>query len=135
MPSAEEHAQILAEELEVLESIYIDELESESRALTQKFLMSTCASLLSLRNKAKMRRVRLLLTVPPKLVLHVKYTDNYPDEIPQVAITVREDESGVFGEAPETLTEENAPEDIPDSDARPGVQELLHGVLEAVCCC
>ena len=28
MVSAEEHAQVLAEELEVLESIYIDELES-----------------------------------------------------------------------------------------------------------
>ena len=135
MPSAEEHAQILAEELEVLESIYIDELESESHTLTQKFRMSTCASLLSLRNRGKKRGVRLLLTVPPKLVLHVKYTEHYPDEIPQVAITVREDDSEVFGEAPEALTEENAPEDIPDSDARPGIQELLHGVLEAVCCC
>jgi len=31
MVSPEEHAQTLAEELEVLESIYLDELESASR--------------------------------------------------------------------------------------------------------
>ena len=76
----------------------------------------------------------LLLTVPPTLVLHVKYTENYPDEVPQVAITVREDQAGVFGEAPEA-TDEEAPEDIPESDQRPGTQELLRSVIEAVSCC
>lgn len=36
MVAAEEHAQVLAEELEVLESIYIDELESACDNLTHR---------------------------------------------------------------------------------------------------
>ncbi|PKI82717.1 hypothetical protein MVES_003549 [Malassezia vespertilionis] len=90
MVTAEEHAQTLAEEFEVLESIYLEgELET------------------------------------PILQLAVRYTPEYPDALPAIAIRVEEDPLGVLGEAPDA---EHASF---SSDLRAGVQQL-HTELEQV---
>lgn len=51
MVSSEEHVQVLSEEMEVLESIYIEELESKHvvRVLTQNCRQHTCGSASCLR--------------------------------------------------------------------------------------
>lgn len=118
MVTAEEHAQTLAEELEVLESIYIEELEKVSDDYLRIMVLPEDQG-----EEAQ---------VPPTLVLHVKYTPDYPDEIPVVSITVKSDEAAVFGErAEEAPADPAAAAEMPESDAHPGIQELLGGVIGA----
>ncbi|WFD34167.1 Protein gir2 [Malassezia cuniculi] len=119
MVSADEHAQTLAEELEVLESIYIDELEK----ISDDYLRISVVP----EEQGEVAEDSSLLKAPPTLVLHVKYTQDYPDEVPQIAITVRSDEAGVFGGEPDVVSDD-APEDIPESNPHAGIQELLAGV-------
>ncbi|KAI3624631.1 Protein gir2 [Malassezia furfur] len=113
MVSAEEHAQVLAEELEVLESIYTEELEK----VTPEQL-----------------RIRIVPEdyeegkVYPVLSLEVRYTPDYPDAVPEMAVRVIEDANEALGAAPseedaEASTDADASAPLV-SDARAGVQQL-----------
>ena len=124
MVSAEEHEQVITEEWEVLESIYMNELERTSQHLT-----------------IGISRDRLRIQVVPEdydnskkdpvLTLDVRYTDTYPDEVPLLCIRVVEDERQVLGAPPPTdETAEHETEMPLVSDTREGVQTLLHGLQQ-----
>ncbi|WFD45032.1 Protein gir2 [Malassezia psittaci] len=90
MVTAEEHTQVLAEELEVLESIYPDELED------------------------------------PILSLEIKYSDEYPDTVPEMYVRVEQDDEQVLGPSPEGSSEDMGSETGTSlrNDPRQGVQVL-----------
>ncbi|KAK0519329.1 Protein gir2 [Tilletia horrida] len=90
MPSAEEHAQTIADELEVLQSIYMDD---ELQKLSDDVL------------KIRIEPDRDALTGEeregaPTLSFQVTYTEEYPDALPQMEIET------VEGELDESATEE-----------------------------
>lgn len=64
----------------------------------------------------------------PVLKLEVRYTEAYPDEVPQLCIRVIEDERQVLGVPPTDETPDE--ETFSASDAREGVQTLLAGLQD-----
>ncbi|WFD41124.1 Protein gir2 [Malassezia japonica] len=116
MVSQEEHDQVLAEELEVLESIYVDELDKIS---------------------SEQLRIRVIPEdyeegkTYPTLSLEVKYTPEYPDAPPDMCIRVVEDEGEVLGPAPQTEAANTEEEEPFVTDSREGVQKL-RGELDEV---
>ncbi|KAN0066398.1 Protein gir2 [Thecaphora frezii] len=134
MPSQEEHEQVLAEELEVLESIYIDELEEIS------------AEELRIRIEPEEDVVPAILSVgvpvgetapeleegapkPVELSLRIRYTADYPDQPPDIRIFVVRDTKGVLGEATEEDLE--VPQDEKDEEeARESIKKLAEDLHE-----
>ncbi|WFD32729.1 Protein gir2 [Malassezia sp. CBS 17886] len=118
MVSPEEHEQTLAEESEVLESIYADELEFFAPDhLRIRVVPEDCDE----------------QSIFPVLALDVQYTPQYPDEVPEISIAIVEDEQEALG-APAPLAQ-GAGASVPDaeaspSNAGPGVQALLAEVQQ-----
>ncbi|KAK0549817.1 Protein gir2 [Tilletia horrida] len=82
MPSPEEHAQTIADELEVLQSIYMDD---ELQILPENVL------------QIRIEPDRDALTAEeregaPTLAFHITYTPEYPDELPAMEIETTEGE-------------------------------------------
>ncbi|PWN48898.1 RWD-domain-containing protein [Violaceomyces palustris] len=113
--SNEEHDQILQEELEVLESIYVDELEKVSK------------------DELKIRiqpEEDILPESSPSvtLSLNIKYTQDYPEEPPEMRIEVIEDQDSILGGIGED--EEGTDQPADDRAQREGIVELTKGLDE-----
>jgi len=124
MVSAEEHEQVITEEWEVLESIYMDELER-----TYIHLITDIS-----RNHLRIQVVPEDYDASkkdPVLTLDVQYTEAYPDEVPLLCICVVEDERQVLGAPPPTDDAAETETEVPFvSDTREGVQTLLQGLQQ-----
>ncbi|GAC96229.1 hypothetical protein PHSY_003809 [Pseudozyma hubeiensis SY62] len=133
MPSQEEYEATLAEELEVLESIYIDELEKVSseelriRIEPEEDVLPLLFSIGLEPGQAPTESVEQSSPSPIVLSLHIQYTSEYPDAPPNMSIHVVRDTKGVLGPKTDDSDEADA-----DSDAidRPAVTELQAGLDE-----
>ncbi|CBQ71954.1 conserved hypothetical protein [Sporisorium reilianum SRZ2] len=134
MPSKEEYEATLAEELEVLESIYIDELEKISpeelriRIEPEEDVLPLLFSIGLEPGQAPTESVEEGSPSPIVLSLHIQYTSEYPDAPPNMSIHVIRDTKAVLGPAIDDK------DDQPDEDAssadRPAVTELQTGLDE-----
>lgn len=134
MPSQGEYEATLAEELEVLESIYIDELEKISseelriRIEPEEEVLPLLFSIGLEPGQAPTESVEDGSPSPIVLSLHIKYTSEYPDAPPNMSIQVLRDTKAVLGPA---VSDED---DKEDEDAaavdRPAVAELQSGLDE-----
>ncbi|PWZ00518.1 RWD-domain-containing protein [Testicularia cyperi] len=103
MPSQEEYEAILAEELEVLESIYIDELEKISqeelriRVEPEEEVLPLLFALGVAPGEIPTESVEEGSPSPIELSLHINYTPEYPDAPPGMSIEVVRDSKGVLG--------------------------------------
>lgn len=132
MPSQEEYEATLAEELEVLESIYIDELEKISpeelhiRIEPEEDVLPLLFSIGLEPGEAPTESVEDGSPSPIVLSLHIKYTPDYPDAPPNMSIHVLRDTKGVLGPV---LSDDVDDEDTSSAD-RPAVAELHQGLDE-----
>lgn len=132
MPSQEEYEATLAEELEVLESIYIDELEKISseelhiRIEPEEEVLPLLFSIGIEPGEAPTESVEDGSPSPIVLSLHIQYTPDYPDAAPNMSIHVLRDTKGVLGPV---VSDDDDAEEAPDSDS-PGVIELQQGLDE-----
>ena len=127
MPSQEEYEATLAEELEVLESIYIDELETVSsehlriRIEPEEDVLPLLFSIGLEPGQAPTESVEQGSRSPIVLSLDIQYTPEYPDAPPNMSIHVVRDTKGILGpqtdESEESGTESGTVE-------RPSVAEL-----------
>ncbi|KAJ1028595.1 hypothetical protein NDA16_001761 [Ustilago loliicola] len=134
MPSQEEYEATLAEELEVLESIYIDELEKVSseelriRIEPEEEVLPLLFSIGLEAGQAPTESVEDGSPSPIVLSLHIQYTPEYPDAPPNMFIQVLRDTKAVLGPA---ISDED---DNEGQDAasvhRPAVAELQSGLDE-----
>lgn len=132
MPSQEEYEAILAEELEVLESIYIDELEKVSseelriRIEPEEDVLPLLFSIGLELGEAPKESLENESPSPIQLSLHIKYTSDYPDAPPDMSIYVVKDTKGVLGPplTNEDDDEEGAKEATQQSINQASVQEL-----------
>lgn len=133
MPSQEEHEAILAEELEVLESIYIDELEKVSpgelhiRIEPEEDVLPLLFSIGLEPGQAPTESVEDGSPSPIVLSLHIKYSPDYPDAPPDMSIHVLRDTKAVLG--PAINDEEGETAETAQSD-RPAVSQLQQGLDE-----
>ncbi|SPO23242.1 uncharacterized protein UTRI_01920 [Ustilago trichophora] len=134
MPSQEEYEATLAEELEVLESIYIDELEKISpeelhiRIEPEEDVLPLLFSIGLEPGQAPTESVEDGSPSPIVLSLHIQYTSDYPDAPPNMSIHVLRDTKAVLGPAISDQDGED-PEDAASAD-RPAVTELQAGLDE-----
>lgn len=132
MPSQEEYEATLAEELEVLESIYIDELEKISseelhiRIEPEEEVLPLLFSIGIEPGEAPTESVEDGSPSPIVLSLHIQYTPDYPDAAPNMSIHVLRDTKGVLGPV---VSDDDDAEEAPDSDSS-GVTELQQGLDE-----
>ncbi|EST07696.1 RWD domain protein [Kalmanozyma brasiliensis GHG001] len=133
MPSQEEYEATLAEELEVLESIYIDELEKISteqlriRIEPEEDVLPLLFSIGLEPGQTPTESVEEGSPSPIVLSLDIQYTTEYPDAPPNMSIRVLRDTKGVLG--PATDDDDDDSEDAACSD-RPAVTELQAGLDE-----
>lgn len=133
MPSQEEYQATLAEELEVLESIYIDELEKISteqlriRIEPEDDVLPLLFSIGLEPGQAPTESLEDGSPSPIVLSLHIQYTTEYPDAPPIMSIRVVRDTKGVLG--PATDGDHNDSEDAANAD-RPALTELQAGLDE-----
>ncbi|EPQ32207.1 uncharacterized protein PFL1_00404 [Pseudozyma flocculosa PF-1] len=135
MPTKEEHDEVLAEELEVLESIYVDELHKVS------------AEELRIRIEPEEDVIPSIYSVgvplgetapepeedapaPVELSLRIRYTDDYPDQPPDVRIFVVRDVKGILGEATEEDQAVPEPGEDEDEETRESITKLTADLLE-----
>ncbi len=134
MPSQEEYEATLAEELEVLESIYIDELEKISpeelhiRIEPEEDVLPLLFSIGLEPGQAPTESVEDGSPSPIVLSLHIQYTPDYPDAPPNMSIHVLRDTKGVLG--PVVSDDEEDRDDDATSAERPAVAELQTGLDE-----
>lgn len=134
MPSQEEHEATLAEELEVLESIYIDQLEKISpeelhiRIEPEEDVLPLLFSIGLEPGQAPTQSVVDGSPSPIVLSLHIQYTSDYPDAPPNMSIHVLRDTKAVLGPALSDQDGEDG-EDAASAD-RPAVTELQTGLDE-----
>ena len=132
MPSQEEYEATLAEELEVLESIYIDELEKISpeelhiRIEPEEDVLPLLFSIGLEPGQAPTESVEDGSPSPIVLSLHIQYTPDYPDAPPNMSIHVLRDTKAVLGPA---ITDEDDNDESASVD-RPAVTELQAGLDE-----
>ncbi|GAK63582.1 RWD-domain-containing protein [Moesziomyces antarcticus] len=132
MPSQEEYEATLAEELEVLESIYIDELEKISveelhiRIEPEEEVLPLLFSIGIEPGQAPTESVEDGSPSPIVLSLHIQYTPDYPDAPPNMSIHVLRDTKGVLGPV---VSDDDDAEEESNSDS-PGVTELQQGLDE-----
>lgn len=132
MPSREEYEATLAEELEVLESIYIDELERISpeelhiRIEPEEQVLPLLFSIGLELGQAPAESVEDGSPSPIVLSLHIHYTPEYPDAPPNMSIHVLRDTKAVLGPAASD-EEDNEEREAVD---RPAVAELQSGLDE-----
>ncbi|SPO21933.1 uncharacterized protein UTRI_01920_B [Ustilago trichophora] len=134
MPSQEEYEATLAEELEVLESIYIDELEKISpeelhiRIEPEEDVLPLLFSIGLEPGQAPTESVEDGSPSPIVLSLHIQYTPDYPDAPPNMSIHVLRDTKAVLG--PAISDEDDEDSEDADSADRPAVTELQAGLDE-----
>ncbi|CDS00008.1 uncharacterized protein SPSC_02991 [Sporisorium scitamineum] len=134
MPSQEEYEATLAEELEVLESIYIDELEKISpeelriRIEPEEDVLPLLFSIGLEPGQAPTGSVEDGSPSPIVLSLHIHYTPEYPDAPPNMSIHIIRDTKAVLG--PAIDDEDDQPEQDSSSADRPAVTELQVGLDE-----
>ncbi|TKY87138.1 hypothetical protein EX895_003815 [Sporisorium graminicola] len=134
MPSQEEYEATLAEELEVLESIYIDELEKISpeelhiRIEPEEDVLPLLFSIGLEPGQAPTESVEEGSPSPIVLSLHIQYTPEYPDAPPNMSIHIIRDTKAVLG--PAVDDEDDPSEDDSTSADRPAVTELQAGLDE-----
>ncbi|SJX61827.1 uncharacterized protein SRS1_12811 [Sporisorium reilianum f. sp. reilianum] len=134
MPSKEEYEATLAEELEVLESIYIDELEKISpeelriRIEPEEDVLPLLFSIGLEPGQAPTESVEEGSPSPIVLSLHIQYTSEYPDAPPNMSIRVIRDTKAVLG--PAIDDEDDQPDEDASSADRPAVTELQTGLDE-----
>ncbi|SOV04557.1 uncharacterized protein UDID_02586 [Ustilago sp. UG-2017a] len=132
MSSREEYVATLAEELEVLESIYIDELERISpeelhiRIEPEEQVLPLLFSIGLEPGQAPAGSVEDGSPSSIVLSLHIHYTPEYPDAPPNMSIHVLRDTKAVLG--PATSDEEDNEER--EAVDRPAVAELQSGLDE-----
>ena len=133
MPSQEEYEATLAEELEVLESIYIDELEKVSaeelhiRIEPEDDVLPLLFSIGLEPGQAPTESVEDGSPSPIVLSLHIKYTPDYPDDPPNMSIHVLRDTKAVLGPALTDDDDDDADESAATAE-RPAVAELQAGL-------
>ncbi len=131
MPSQEEYEATLAEELEVLESIYVDELEKVSaeelhiRIEPEEEVLPLLFSIGLEPGQTPTESVEDGSPSPIVLSLHIQYTSDYPDAPPNMSIHVVRDTKGILG--PATEQDQEDAEDASNAD-RPAVAELQAGL-------
>lgn len=134
MPSQEEYEATLAEELEVLESIYIDELEKISseelhiRIEPEEDVLPLLFSIGLEPGQAPTESVEDGSPSPIVLSLHIQYTPDYPEAPPNMSIHVLRDTKAVLGPAISD-DDDDADEEALTAD-RPAVTELQAGLDE-----
>lgn len=134
MPSQEEYEATLSEELEVLESIYVDELEKVSaeelriRIEPEEEVLPLLFSIGLEPGQTPTESVEDGSPSPIVLSLHVEYTSDYPDAPPNMSIHVVRDTKGILGPATEEDEEEDG--EYASNADRPAVTELQAGLDE-----
>lgn len=134
MPSQEEHEAVLAEELEVLESIYIDELDKVSaeelriRIEPEEDVLPLLFSIGVELGETPKESIEAGSPSPIQLSLHINYTKDYPDTPPHMSIYVVKDTKGVLG-PPTDDDDDNDDDDqrlqsLRQSSEQASVQEL-----------
>lgn len=138
MPSQEEYEAVLAEELEVLESIYIDELEKVSpeqlriRIEPEEDVLPLLFSIGLELGQAPKESLEEGSPSPIQLSLLIKYTKDYPDAPPDMSIHVVRDTKGVLGPplGNEDDNEEDTAASVQQSTGLASVQELQRELNE-----
>ncbi|SNX83141.1 uncharacterized protein MEPE_01847 [Melanopsichium pennsylvanicum] len=135
MPSQDEYQATLAEELEVLESIYIDELEKISseelhiRIEPEEDVLPLLFSIGLAPGQVPTESVEDGSPSPIVLSLRINYTPEYPDAPPNMSIHVLRDKKGVLGPV---ISDDDDDDNIEytASASRPAVDELQSGLDE-----